>query len=49
MVEFSDSVGYPIGGEDSVKYFMIQIHFDNSQLSSSKNFYLIEIYFYLNN
>ncbi len=37
MVEYSVEAGYPIGGDDSVKYFMLQIHFDNSKLSSSKN------------
>jgi len=35
MVEYSDEAGYPIGDQFSVKYLMIQIHFDNSKLLSS--------------
>jgi hypothetical protein len=36
MVAYPLEGGYPIGGDHSVKYLMIQIHFNNVQLSLSK-------------
>jgi len=36
MLEFPQEAGYPIGGEFSTKYFMVQIHFDNSHLASNR-------------
>lgn len=35
MVAYPIEAGYPIGGDHSVKYFMVQIHFNNPQLSLS--------------
>ncbi|CAF3324167.1 unnamed protein product, partial [Rotaria sp. Silwood2] len=34
MNKFINEAGYPIGGNFTVKYFMVQIHFDNSKLLS---------------
>ncbi len=39
MFEFPQEAGYPIGGEFATKYFMVQIHFDNSHLASSTNIF----------
>jgi hypothetical protein len=37
MVEFSEEAGYPVGIYSPNKYFMIQMHYDNPKLTSSKN------------
>ncbi|CAF3997847.1 unnamed protein product [Adineta steineri] len=36
IFEFSDVAGYPIGGDSSVKYYMIQMHYDNPKQSSNR-------------
>jgi hypothetical protein len=36
MVEFPEEAGYPVGGDSPVKYYMIQMHYDNSKESSSR-------------
>ncbi|CAF3199418.1 unnamed protein product [Rotaria sp. Silwood2] len=33
--EYIPEAGYPIGGDFSVKYYMVQVHYDNSQQLSS--------------
>lgn len=37
IVEFPEIAGYPIGGDFPIKYYMIQMHYDNPNLMSSKN------------
>ncbi|CAF4327797.1 unnamed protein product, partial [Adineta steineri] len=36
IFEFSDVAGYPVGGDSSVKYYMIQMHYDNPKQSSNR-------------
>ncbi|CAF1632041.1 unnamed protein product, partial [Didymodactylos carnosus] len=34
MVEFTPEAGYPVGGDFPVKYYLIQMHYDNPKLIS---------------
>lgn len=36
MVEYPRHVGYPIGGDFSVRYYMIQIHYDNVRTNDNR-------------
>ncbi|CAF4341241.1 unnamed protein product [Rotaria sp. Silwood2] len=36
IVEFPDEIGYPIGGDFVIKYYLIQIHYDNPRLTSNR-------------
>ena len=40
MVEFPEDVGFPIGGDFPIKYYMIQMHYDNPKLSAGRTVYL---------
>ncbi|CAF1450939.1 unnamed protein product, partial [Rotaria sordida] len=35
MVEYPPEAGYPVGGDFSNKYYMVEIHFDNRKIASS--------------
>ena len=37
MSEFPSDAGYPIGGNATVKYYVVQMHYANSDLCTSKN------------
>ncbi|CAF1091171.1 unnamed protein product [Rotaria sp. Silwood1] len=37
LVEYPQDVGYPIGGDFPVKYYMIQIHFDNAHVETGRH------------
>lgn len=37
MLEFPEEAGYPIGGESPIKYYLIEMHYDNPLLSSSNH------------
>ncbi|CAF2441731.1 unnamed protein product [Rotaria sp. Silwood2] len=37
IVEYPEEVGYPVGGDFPVKYYMIQTHFDNAHLDSDRH------------
>lgn len=38
MVGFPEEAGYPVGGNFHIKYYMVQMHYDNPGLLSSKKF-----------
>ena len=29
MVEYPEVAGYPVGGDFEIKYYMVQMHYDN--------------------
>ena len=35
MIEFPEVVGYAVGGDVEVKYFVVQMHYDNPKRYSS--------------
>ena len=37
MVEYPREAGYPVGGDFPVRYYMIQIHYDNPRLVSGRS------------
>lgn len=40
MVAFPQEAGYPVGGDFPIKYYMVQMHYDNpKQLLSMKHFF----------
>ncbi|CAF4087480.1 unnamed protein product [Rotaria sordida] len=36
MVEYPPEAGYPVGGDFSNKYYMVEIHFDNRKIASNR-------------
>jgi hypothetical protein len=36
VVEFPEEAGFPVGGDFPIKYYLIEMHYDNPKLSSSK-------------
>ena len=36
MVEFPEIIGYPVGGDAEIKYYMLQMHYDNPNLNRGK-------------
>jgi hypothetical protein len=34
MVEFPEEAGFPVGGDFPIKYYLIEMHYDNPQLSA---------------
>lgn len=36
LMEFPEEAGYPMGGNHDIKYYMIEIHYNNPTLSSGK-------------
>jgi len=36
MVEFPEIGGYPVGGDFEIKYYLIQMHYDNPKSMPSK-------------
>jgi hypothetical protein len=34
-VEFPEIAGYPVGGDFEIKYYMVQMHYDNPKQASS--------------
>jgi hypothetical protein len=34
-MEFPEVAGYPVGGDFEIKYYMIQMHFNNQKKESS--------------
>ncbi|CAF4821197.1 unnamed protein product [Rotaria sp. Silwood1] len=36
IVEFPQEAGYPVGGDFDIKYYMVQMHYDNTRLMSSR-------------
>ena len=39
IIEFPEEAGYGIGGDHEIKYYMIQIHYDNPRLYSGRLIY----------
>ena len=38
MAEFPPAAGYPVGGNSTIKYYVVQMHYSNpSQVNSNKN------------
>lgn len=35
MAEFPENVGHPMGGDFEIKYYMIQMHYDNPKQTRS--------------
>ncbi|UJR07225.1 hypothetical protein I4U23_011513 [Adineta vaga] len=48
MLEFPEQAGYPIGGDFPIKYYLIQMHYDNPKLQSGRQD-SSGIRFYVNN
>lgn len=39
IVEFPEIGGYPVGGDTDVKYYMVQMHYDNPSRTPSISYY----------
>ncbi len=35
-MEYPPEAGYPVGGDFEIKYYMIQMHYDNPRLDPSR-------------
>ena len=36
-MEFPEVAGYPVGGDFEIKYYMVQMHYDNPKQMSSRS------------
>ena len=37
MAEFPPVAGYPVGGNFTIKYYLVQMHYNNPSLANSNN------------